>query len=172
METLKSDESKFMNLKKKIISDNWIFLGKGQVKKSKWWTLIGQGLKNDVTRRFPYYIQDYTDGLKGPNTLQKVLATTLFLYFAVLLPAIATGVLNEHFTNGDIGLYQVLLSEIIGGLAWTLLSGQPLVIISNTLVVAFYNKVIFDLAQAMNLNFLSLYGVKVASFFRFEAVFV
>ena len=108
--------------------------------KESWWTQIGQGLKNDITRRFPYYLQDFTDGLKGKDTLAKVVAITSFLYFSILLPVIATGALNALFTNGQIGVYQLLMSEIIGGLAWTFLSGQPLVIISNSMVVAVYNK--------------------------------
>ena len=119
---------------------------------------LGKGLKEDVTRRFPYYLQDFTDGYTGENTLSKVLSTTFFLYFAVLLPALATGVLNANFTQDKIGVYQVLLSEIIGGFSWTFLSGQPLVIISNTLVVAFYNKVIHDLATDLEVDFFGLYA--------------
>ena len=119
---------------------------------------LGKGLKEDVTRRFPYYLEDFTDGYKGENTLSKVFATTFFLYFAVLLPALATGVLNAIFTQDKIGVYQVLLSEIIGGFSWTFLSGQPLVIISNTLVVAFYNKVIHDLAADLEVDFFGLYA--------------
>ena len=124
---------------------------------SPWWQKLGKGLKTDL-RRFRYYLQDFTDGVTGKKTWEKVLATTAFLYFAVLLPVIATGVVNAIFTHGKIGLYQVLLSEIIGGLSWTFLSGQPLVIISNTLVVAFYNKVIYDLAEYMEVDFGSLYA--------------
>ena len=123
-----------------------------------WWRELGRGLKEDVTRRFPFYLQDFKDGLKGEKTLQKVLATTIFLYFAVLLPAIACGVLSAIFTSGKIGVYQMIMSQIIGGFAWTLLSGQPLVVISNTMEVTFYNKVIYDLAQHMELDFLGLYA--------------
>ena len=96
--------------------------------------------------------------IKILNTLQKVFAITLFLYFSILLPVIATGALNALFTNGQIGVYQLLMSEIIGGLAWTFLAGQPLVIISNSMVVAVYNKVIYDLAQNIEVDFLSLYA--------------
>ena len=129
-----------------------------KLEEPQWWKRIGQGLKEDVNRRFPYYLSDYTDGLKGKNTLHKVFAITLFLYFSILLPVIATGALNALFTNGQIGVYQLLMSEIIGGLAWTFLAGQPLVIISNSMVVAVYNKVIYDLAQNIEVDFLSLYA--------------
>ena len=126
--------------------------------KKHWWKVIGKGLKQDITRRFPYYWQDFMDGLSGENTLCKVVSTTIFLYFAVLLPVIACGVINAIFTCGKIGVYQIIVSQIIGGLAWTFLSGQPLVIISNTMEVAFYNKIIHDLAQHMEIDFYALYA--------------
>ena len=128
------------------------------ISKIHWWQQIGKGLKEDVTRRFPFYWQDFKDGLRGKDTFRKVASTTIFMYFSVLLPAIARGPLNAIFTGGKIGAYQIIMSQIIGGLAWTFLSGQPLVIISNTMEVAFYNKVIYDLAQHMNLDFFGLYA--------------
>ena len=126
--------------------------------KKHWWKLIGKGLKQDVIRRFPFYWQDFKDGFSGENTLRKVLSTTIFLYFAVLLPVIACGVINAIFTSGKIGVYQIIMSQVIGGLSWTFLSGQPLVIISNTMEVAFYNKIIHDLAQHMEIDFFALYA--------------
>lgn len=64
---------------------------------------FGQGIREDLCRRLPHYISDYVDGIIGPRTPQKVISTTLFLYFACLLPAIAFGVLNDHNTHGKIG---------------------------------------------------------------------
>ena len=64
---------------------------------------FGQGIREDLSRRLPHYISDYKDGLTGVKTPQKVLSTTLFLYFACILPAIAFGVLNDHNTHGKIG---------------------------------------------------------------------
>ena len=64
---------------------------------------FGQGIREDLRRRLPHYISDYKDGLTGVKTPQKVLSTTLFLYFACILPAIAFGVLNDHNTHGKIG---------------------------------------------------------------------
>lgn len=64
---------------------------------------FGQGIREDLARRLPHYVSDYKDGLTGVKTPQKVLSTTLFLYFACILPAIAFGVLNDHNTHGKIG---------------------------------------------------------------------
>ena len=53
-------------------------------------------------------MDDYKDGVIGPvGTVQKTVATTLFLYFSVILPAVALGVLNDYNTKGAISVYQV-----------------------------------------------------------------
>jgi len=47
------------------------------------WYQFGRGLKQDFLKRIPYYLDDYKDGLVGPvGTVQKTVATTLFLYFS------------------------------------------------------------------------------------------
>lgn len=64
---------------------------------------FARGLREDLERRLPHYISDYKDGVVGHKTVQKVVSTTFFLYFACILPAIAFGVLNDHNTHGKIG---------------------------------------------------------------------
>ena len=64
---------------------------------------IGRGLRGDLKRRLPHYWSDFRDGVIGHKTLQKVISTTLFLYFACILPSIAFGVLNDKNTHGLIG---------------------------------------------------------------------
>ena len=78
------------------------------------WFQVGKGLKMDFLRRIPYYLDDYKDGLIGPaGTVQKTVATTFFLYFSVILPAVALGVLNSYNTHGEISVYQVIISTYI-----------------------------------------------------------
>ena len=78
------------------------------------WYQVGKGLKMDFMRRIPYYLDDYKDGLIGPaGTVQKTVATTFFLYFSVILPAVALGVLNSYNTHGEISVYQVIISTYI-----------------------------------------------------------
>ncbi|PIK54105.1 putative sodium bicarbonate transporter-like protein 11 isoform X3 [Apostichopus japonicus] len=63
----------------------------------------GRGLYLDLRRRLPNYISDFTDGIMGTKSIHKLISTTLFLYFACLLPSIAFGVLNAKNTGGSIG---------------------------------------------------------------------
>uniref|UniRef100_A0A673TYF9 Solute carrier family 4 member 11 n=1 Tax=Suricata suricatta TaxID=37032 RepID=A0A673TYF9_SURSU len=64
---------------------------------------VGKGIREDIARRFPVYPLDFTDGIIGKNkAVGKYITTTLFLYFACLLPTIAFGSLNDENTNGAI----------------------------------------------------------------------
>lgn len=51
-------------------------------------------------------INVFVSGLVGNNkALVKFMTTSIFLYIAVLLPAIAFGSLNDESTRGEIGDY-------------------------------------------------------------------
>ncbi|TSW48762.1 Sodium bicarbonate transporter-like protein 11 [Bagarius yarrelli] len=64
---------------------------------------VGRGIYEDLCRRLPFYISDFTDGIVGNNkALVKYMTTSIFLYIAVLLPAIAFGSLNDESTRGEI----------------------------------------------------------------------
>uniref|UniRef100_A0A8C2ZN20 Solute carrier family 4 member 11 n=1 Tax=Cyclopterus lumpus TaxID=8103 RepID=A0A8C2ZN20_CYCLU len=63
----------------------------------------GRGIYEDFCRRLPFYPSDFTDGIVGSNkTLLKYMTTAIFLYIAILLPAIAFGSLNDESTRGEI----------------------------------------------------------------------
>uniref|UniRef100_A0A674NJE0 Solute carrier family 4 member 11 n=1 Tax=Takifugu rubripes TaxID=31033 RepID=A0A674NJE0_TAKRU len=63
----------------------------------------GRGIYEDLCRRLPFYPSDFTDGIVGSNkTLLKYMTTAIFLYIAILLPAIAFGSLNDESTRGEI----------------------------------------------------------------------
>ena len=47
-------------------------------------------------------------GITGHRTIQKLVSTTLFLYFACILPSIAFGVLNGRNTKGQIGKFEIV----------------------------------------------------------------
>jgi len=59
-----------------------------------------------------FYIQMCVSGLVGNNkALVKFMTTSIFLYIAVLLPAIAFGSLNDESTRGEIGDVSLSLSH-------------------------------------------------------------
>ncbi|KAM5246511.1 solute carrier family 4 member 11 [Ctenodactylus gundi] len=120
---------------------------------------FGKGIWEDMLRRFPMYPLDFTDGIIGKNkTVGKYITTTLFLYFACLLPTIAFGSLNDENTNGAIDVQKTIAGQSIGGLLYAIFSGQPLVILLTTAPLAIYIHVICDICVDYNLDFHSFYA--------------
>ncbi|XP_050736813.1 solute carrier family 4 member 11-like isoform X2 [Eriocheir sinensis] len=118
---------------------------------------FARGLREDLERRLPHYLSDYKDGVVGHKTLQKVISTTFFLYFACILPAIAFGVLNDHNTHGRIDVKKVIIGQVIGGVFWGVFSGQPLLIQLTTAPLAIYIKIIFYICNDFKLDFHAMY---------------
>lgn len=103
---------------------------------------FGKGVREDLSRRLSFYLSDFRDAFIGPQgTKRKTLATIWFLYFGILLPIIAFDTLNFTQTDGKMGgLKKTILGQAIGGLAFALLGGQPLVIIMTTAPLCLYTK--------------------------------
>ncbi|XP_023076016.1 sodium bicarbonate transporter-like protein 11 isoform X1 [Piliocolobus tephrosceles] len=120
---------------------------------------FGKGIREDIARRFPLYPLDFTDGIIGKNkAVGKYITTTLFLYFACLLPTIAFGSLNDENTNGAIDVQKTIAGQSIGGLLYALFSGQPLVILLTTAPLALYIQVIRVICDDYGLDFSSFYA--------------
>ncbi|XP_074642567.1 solute carrier family 4 member 11-like isoform X2 [Tubulanus polymorphus] len=119
---------------------------------------VGYGLFHDVKGRLQHYISDYKDGVFGHRTPYKVISTVFFLYFACLLPCIALGQLNYKNTDGAIDVRKVLFSQVIGGVFFALVGGQPLIILLTTAPLALYTKVIFQICQDFDIEFLPMFS--------------
>ncbi|XP_005634909.1 solute carrier family 4 member 11 isoform X2 [Canis lupus baileyi] len=120
---------------------------------------VGKGIREDIARRFPVYPLDFTDGIIGKNkAVGKYITTTLFLYFACLLPTIAFGSLNDENTNGAIDVQKTIAGQSIGGLLYALFSGQPLVVLLTTAPLALYIQVICGICDDYNLDFNTFYA--------------
>ncbi|XP_076800727.1 solute carrier family 4 member 11-like isoform X2 [Clavelina lepadiformis] len=120
---------------------------------------VGRGIYDDLKRRLPHYWSDYKDGVVGKHTLHKLVATVFFLYFACLLPDIAFGTLYETTTDKKIDVTSAVMSQTIGGLAFAIFSGQPMLIILTTAPLALYVKVIMIVSDSFDLNFRAMYAM-------------
>ncbi|XP_019589367.2 solute carrier family 4 member 11 isoform X7 [Rhinolophus sinicus] len=120
---------------------------------------VGKGIREDFARRFPVYSLDFTDGIIGKNkAVGKFITTTLFLYFACLLPTIAFGSLNDEITYGVIDVQKTIAGQSIGGLLYALFSGQPLVVLLTTAPLALYTHVIRGICDDYELDFNTFYA--------------
>ncbi|XP_069601229.1 solute carrier family 4 member 11 isoform X4 [Ranitomeya imitator] len=120
---------------------------------------VGKGIFDDIARRLPVYHLDFTDGIIGKNkAIGKYITTAIFLYFACLLPSIAFGSLNDENTRGVIDVQKTIIGQGIGGVIYSVLSGQPLVVLLTTAPLAIYIKVIVGICDDYNLDFKAFYA--------------
>ncbi|XP_073505449.1 solute carrier family 4 member 11 isoform X6 [Phyllobates terribilis] len=120
---------------------------------------VGKGIFDDIARRLPVYHLDFTDGIIGKNkAIGKYTTTAIFLYFACLLPSIAFGSLNDENTRGVIDVQKTIIGQGIGGVLYSVLSGQPLVVLLTTAPLALYIKVIVGICDDYNLDFKAFYA--------------
>ncbi|XP_036006504.1 sodium bicarbonate transporter-like protein 11 isoform X4 [Fundulus heteroclitus] len=119
----------------------------------------GRGIYEDLRRRLPFYPSDFTDGIVGSNkTLLKYMTTAIFLYIAILLPAIAFGSLNDESTRGEIDVRKTIIGQSIGGVVYSLFAGSPLVIPLTTAPLAIFISVIRGICDDYNLDFPAFYA--------------
>ena len=97
------------------------------------------GLINDIKRKAPWYLSDFTDAL----ALQS-LASIFFLYFACLAPIITFGGLLGEATGQNIATMESLLTGAICGIMYGLFSGQPLTILGSTGPVLVFETIVYD----------------------------
>jgi len=124
---------------------------------SKWSPF--QGIKSDLSRRLPFYWSDFKDGIVGNKSFSKTISTTLFLYFSIILPAIAFGNLQNDNTKGDINVAKVLLGQVMGGLIFSMFAGQPLVVVMTTAPLVLFTEIILLVADDFKYPFLPFFAM-------------
>ncbi|KAL2077489.1 hypothetical protein ACEWY4_026993 [Coilia grayii] len=119
----------------------------------------GRGIYEDLSRRLPHYVSDFTDGMWGSNrSWLKYTTTAIFLYIAILLPAIAFGSLNDESTRGEIDVQKTIIGQSIGGVIYCLFAGAPLVIPLTTAPLAIFISVIRGICDDYDLDFPAFYA--------------
>lgn len=113
------------------------------------------GLKADIARKLPYYIGDFKDGFRA-----KCLASTVFMFFACLAPAVTFGGFMGLETGGAIGAPEMLIATAVCGLIYALLAGQPLIILGGIGPLLIFTIILYQLCVDMKQghNFLGIYG--------------
>lgn len=107
------------------------------------------GLINDLKRRYPKYPSDITDGFNF-----QTFACIIFIYFAAVSGAIAFGGILGDKTQGHIGITETLLATAGSGLIFSLLSGQPLLIIGTTGPLLLFDSSLYDFCKSQHVDYL------------------
>ncbi len=111
------------------------------------------GIIQDIKRRVPHYFSDFKDGLSS-----KVAGTTFFMFFAALANAVAFGALTGQLTGNQVGIIEMIVVTAIGGIAFALLSGQPLTILGGTGPIVIFTGLLYVGCEQLDLAFLPTYA--------------
>lgn len=106
---------------------------------------------NDIRRRYTKYVGDLTDGLN-----LQCLASTIFLYFAILSPAITFGGLLEEKTEKMMGVSETLIGSAACGIFCSILLGQPLLVVGITGPNVVFEEALYSLCVSNDYNFLAM----------------
>ena len=105
------------------------------------------GVVADLRRRLPHYASDFRDGLHA-----KSVASTLFLFFACLAPAVTFGGIMAELTGNHIGAVEMIIGSAICGVVYALCAGQPLIILGGTGPLLVYTWLLYVLCGQLGLG--------------------
>ncbi|OAA67670.1 anion exchange family protein [Cordyceps fumosorosea ARSEF 2679] len=118
--------------------------------KTAWWRIhLFRGMVNDVHRRGPYYVSDWTDAWD-----YRVVPATVYMYFANILPALAFSLDMFQSTASSYGVNEVLLSSVLGAVVFALAAAQPLVIVGVTGPITVFNYTVYDIIHPTGVDYL------------------
>eukprot|EP00439_Symbiodinium_sp_Y106_P048341 s1950_g6.t1 len=117
---------------------------------------IAGGLRLDIRRRAPFFCSDWTDAFM-PENFQKSVSSILYLFIAALAPAITFGSRFLDGTNGQFGVLEMIMSTSVSGMIFSSTAGQPLSILGATGPFLAYTLVVYDLAIAVDVEFMPFY---------------
>jgi MFS superfamily sulfate permease-like transporter len=80
------------------------------------------------------------------------------MFFTSMAPAITFAMFLTTETKQQIGIQEVLLSTAIGGVAFSIFAGQPLVIVGVTGPIVILTISMFTLSESWGINFLAFYA--------------
>ncbi|KAA8588386.1 hypothetical protein FQN60_001580 [Etheostoma spectabile] len=108
------------------------------------------GLIHDIRRRYPHYVSDLKDALD-----MQCIAAVIFIYFAALSPTITFGGLLGEKTEGMMGVTELIVSTATLGVIFSLLGGQPLLIIGFSGPLLVFEEAFYKFCQAQNFEYLT-----------------
>ncbi|XP_038575995.1 anion exchange protein 3 isoform X2 [Micropterus salmoides] len=108
------------------------------------------GLIHDIRRRYPHYISDLKDAVDT-----QCIAAVIFIYFAALSPTITFGGLLGEKTEGMMGVTELIVSTATLGIIFSLLAGQPLLIIGFSGPLLVFEEAYYKFCQAHNYEYLT-----------------
>ncbi|KAG7288971.1 hypothetical protein NEMBOFW57_005331 [Staphylotrichum longicolle] len=120
-------------------------------KREPWWKIhLFRGMVNDIRKRAPYYLSDWTDAWN-----YRVVPATVYMFFANILPALAFSLDMFNKTGMEYGVNEVLLASVLGAVVFSVLACQPLVIVGVTGPITVFNYTVYDIMMPTGTNYLA-----------------
>ena len=114
---------------------------------------LGGGVLTDLRRRLPWYWDDFRTGFHS-----KSVSSSLFLFFACLAPAIIFGGVMAEMTDKRIGAVEMIVATAICGVVYSLIAGQPLIILGGTGPLLVFTAILYQLCAEISVPFLPVYA--------------
>ncbi|XP_051937949.1 anion exchange protein 3 isoform X1 [Hippocampus zosterae] len=108
------------------------------------------GLIHDIRRRYPNYVSDLKDAVD-----MQCVAAVIFIYFAALSPTITFGGLLGEKTEGMMGVTELIVSTATLGVIFSLLAGQPLLIIGFSGPLLVFEEAFYKFCQAYDFEYMT-----------------
>lgn len=107
------------------------------------------GLVNDIKRKLPHIVSDFTDALNF-----RCLVAVILIYFSFMAPAIAFAASLSKETDGLMGVSEMIAATSVSGMVFGLFAGQPLIILGATGTLLVMEESIYILAKTLDIEFL------------------
>lgn len=110
------------------------------------------GLIADVKRKAPWFVSDFTDAFKSPQTL----ASIIYIYLATVTKAITFGGFLGDVTDDLQGVLESFMGHALAGGIFCLFGGQPLTVLGCTGPVLIFEKILFSFCDTHGVDYLTM----------------
>lgn len=112
-----------------------------------------RGIWADLTRRAPFYVDDWREGFRCRNW-ERVTASTVRMYFLNLFPALAYILDMRDRTGGAYGINEGLLASALPALVFSTLSAQPITLVGVTGLINLFVYTTYDIILPTGIDYL------------------
>jgi len=116
--------------------------------------LVSNEMREDVKQRRQHYKSDWIDAFSHKR---QCVPAVLFLYFACLAPVVSFGTIASQITEGAIGVVEFFLASGTAGMAYSILSGQPMAFIAPTGLTLAFISGLYRFCTLRNIAFFPVY---------------
>ncbi|CCD72423.1 Anion exchange protein [Caenorhabditis elegans] len=109
------------------------------------------GVTSDLRNRAKHYFSDYRDGFNI-----SIFTVVFYMFCVTVVPTLTFGAIMGAGTSGLLAVKECLVSQALSGLIWSVLSCQPLLVMSPTGPFLVFEKALFKFTDQNDMDFLEV----------------